>query len=70
MAVPEFERLMLKVVPVTVMAFARLKSMPKPVLPVMAWEDVMTGVPLPLKVAMQVAPAWQTGLVRFTPVPL
>ena len=69
---PEFVRFTLNVVPLRVTAFARLKSIPNPVLPEMVCEDVMVGVPLVLKEATQTLAAghWGLRLVIAAPVPL
>ena len=63
-------RLTLSVPPVTVIAFARLMLMAKPVLALMACEVVMEAWKGPAKVATQTAPAAQAGLVSAVPVPL
>jgi len=60
--VPGFVRLTFNEVPVSVMAFARLKSMPNPVLALMAVDEVMIGVPVVLKVATQILPMGHCGL--------
>lgn len=70
LVVPEFVRLRLSVAPLIVTAFARLKSMPIPVLPLMVCDEVMMGVPVVLKDATQISFAGQEGLrlVIATPV--
>lgn len=69
---PGLVRFTLNVVPERVTAFARLKSMPNPVLALMVCEAVMTGVPVVLKEATQTSLAGHCGvrLVIAAPVPL
>ena len=70
--VPELEKLTLRDVPVSVMAFLRLKSMPNPVLPGTRTERVATGTPVVVKGTLQTlfAGHWGLRLVMAAPVPL
>ncbi len=66
----ELARFKASVVPVIVMAFERLRSIPSPALPLMVCEVVIVDVKGPVNEAVQTAPATHTGFVSATPVPL
>src|SRR5580658_4968444 len=72
LVVVELVKLMVSALPVTEAAFARLTSMPSPVLAPMATELVIVDVKGPGNVTMHTAPAAHEGvrLVIAAPVPL
>src|SRR5579883_822788 len=67
---PELVKFRLKFPFESVMALERLKSIPKPVFPLIACEKLITGAPALANVTVQMALAWQTGLTLVIAAPL